>query len=811
MKISLTLAFALAISLQSIAQITVTGQVVGGDDQAALVGAQIMVSEKRQVITQVVTDAKGQFSIKLPSGNYGLGIQMMGYTATRQRLTVGSDKLDLGAITLSIEDTELAEAEVTASGPRALNGLDRKIYQVGDDLIAQGGTGMDILRQVPSLTVDIDGTIALRGDENVTILVDGRPAALLGLTGDNAFERIPANSIASVEVVTNPGAKYDASGTGGIINIVTKKGRKLPFNGSFNAGIGTGNKQNAGFTISAPAKNFRLTTSLNWDDRQRRNESHVFRRYDFPDTTYTLNYDGAGISGHDNLNFLIGLDWTLAKVHEFNLSVNLGQGNGTGDETTEYVNQTLDQSFITRATQNSGNSFGYGNDNISLMYKKVFDDDIKAFSMDATYATGSSQSGSSTSFVKDNLYPDDLTYGDVAAQLFNNMGDNHNFNFQSDFSWPVGDEGRLDMGGRYSIKASTEDRIASQLPYQWSSSYVPDSLRSLNVDQDNAIAALYTTYGHVFSEQWKGQLGLRYESASLSFNLSDGSTLSRVYPGLFPSAYLTYTPKKGLEFQGSYSMRVNRPRERALNPVIDYSNPQSLRKGNPELKPETTHSVELSAVQYSRKGSISAAIYAKRTDGMFSRYLTVQPNGILMMTWENFDLRQRIGASGNAMLRFSKTLSIQASADAFYSEISGENLQVGLSQSGFGWQGRGNVMWQFQPKHQLQVTFNHWGAGPTGQGYRKGISYLDMAYKYDIIPKKLFVSMRLSDVFNTRQFSYIQDSRNLYVTYDRARESQILYLSLQYDFGAKESTGRGGSKGSRGGSGGGSQGVGMEL
>jgi len=811
MKISLTLAFALAISLQSIAQTTVTGQVVGSDDQAALVGAQVIVSQQRQAIKQVVTDAKGQFSIKLPSGIYGLGIQMMGYTATRQRLTVGSDKLDLGAITLSIEDTELAEAEVTASGPRALNGLDRKVYQVGDDLIAQGGTGMDILRQVPSLTVDIDGNIALRGDENVTILVDGRPAALLGLTGDNAFERIPANSIASVEVVTNPGAKYDASGTGGIINIVTKKGKKLPFNGNFNAGIGTGDKQNAGFTVSAPAKNFRLTTSLNWGDRQRRNESHVFRRYDFPDTTYTLNYDGAGISGHDNLNFLIGLDWTLAKVHEFNLSVNLGQGNGTGDETTEYVNQTLDKSFITRATQNSGNSFGYGNDNISLMYKKVFDDDIKAFSMDATYATGSSQSGSSTRFVKDNLYPDDLTYGDVAAQLFNNIGDNQTFNFQSDFSWPVGDAGRLDMGGRYSIKASKEDRIASQLPYQWSSSYVPDSLRSLNVDQSNTIAALYATYGHVFSEQWKGQLGLRYENASLSFNLSDGSPLSRVYPGLFPSAYLTYTPKKGLEFQGSYSMRVNRPRERALNPVIDYSNPQSLRKGNPELKPEITHSVELSAVQYSRKGSISAAIYAKRTDGMFSRYLTVQPNGILMMTWENFDLRQRIGASGNAMLRFSKTLSIQASADAFYTEISGENLQVGLSQSGFGWQGRGNVMWQFQPKHQLQVTFNHWGAGPTGQGYRKGISYLDMAYKYDIIPKRLFVSMRLSDVFNTRQFSYIQDSRNLYVTYDRARESQILYLSLQYNFGAKESTGRGGRKGSRGGSGGGSQGVGMEL
>ena len=158
--------------------------------------------------------------------------------------------------------------------------------------------------------------------------------------------------------------------------------------------------------------------------------------------------------------------------------------------------------------------------------------------------------------------------------------------------------------------------------------------------------------------------------------------------------------------------------------MIDYSNPQSLRKGNPELKPEITHSVELSAVQYSRKGSISAAIYAKRTDGMFSRYLTVEPNGILMMTWENFDLRQRIGASGNAMLRFSKTLSIQASADAFYTEISGENLQVGLSQSGFGWQGRGNVMWQFQPKHQLQVTFNHWGCWPYRSRLQEGYQLL---------------------------------------------------------------------------------------
>lgn len=810
MKTPLTLAFVLAISLQSIAQITVSGQVVGRDDQAALVGAQIKVSKQRQTIAQVVTDAKGHFSIDLATGNYGLGIRMMGYASARQRLTVGSTQLDLGVITLSVADTELAEAEVTARGPRALNGLDRKVYQVGDDLLAQGGTGMDILRQVPNLTVDLDGNISLRGDENVTILVDGRPASLLGLTGENAFERIPANSIASVEVVTNPGAKYDASGSGGIINIVTKKGKKLPFNGNFNAGIGTGDKQNAGFTISAPVKDFRLTTSLNWGDRQGKNESHVFRRYTFPDTTYTLNYDGTGTSGHDNLNLRVGMDWALAKVHEFNLSVNLGQGNGTGVRTTDYLNQTLDKSFVTTATQLSDNTFGYDHNNVSLMYKKVFDDDIKAFSMDATYAMGSSQSLSSTRFEQDSLYPDNLTYGGVAEQRFDNVGDNQTFNFQTDFSWPVGDQGRLDMGGKYHLKLSTDDRIASQLPFIFSSSYVPDSLRSLNVDQINAIAALYATYGHVFNEQWKGQVGLRVENASLSFDLSDGTTLSRVYPGVFPSAYLTYTPKKGLEFQGSYSLRVNRPRERALNPVIDYSNPQSLRKGNPELQPETTHSVELSAVQYSRKGSISAAIYAKRTKDMFSRYLTVTPDGTLVITWENFDYRQRVGASGNAMLRFGKTLSIQASADAFFSDISGENLEAGLSQSGFGWQGRSNVMWQFQPKHQLQVTFNHWGAGPTGQGFRKGISYLDMAYKFDVIPKQLFVSLRLSDVFNTRQFSYIQDSPNLYVTYERARESQILYLSLQYNFGAQESGRRGGRKGSRGGSGG-SPGMGLEL
>jgi outer membrane receptor protein involved in Fe transport len=321
-----------------------------------------------------------------------------------------------------------------------------------------------------------------------------------------------------------------------------------------------------------------------------------------------------------------------------------------------------------------------------------------------------------------------------------------------------------------------------------------DSLRSFTTDLNQWVHAGYATFGRVFSDHWKAQVGLRYEHAFLSFLLRDGSRMTRDFPGFFPSVYWTYSPKKGTDFQLSYSMRVNRPGQESLNPIVDYSNPQSIRKGNPDLKPENTHAFEFNAVKFSRKGSISGSVYMNNTTNMFSRFLTVDTNGAVVVSWQNFSTRQRYGLSANAMGRFVPWISLQASGDAYFSTIDGGNLQAGLQQSGFGWNGRLNATVELSKIQQLQITYMQMGAGPTGQGVRKPMGGLDLGYKVDLMKRHLSISARLSDVFKTRQFGFIQDRPGVYIDFERYRESRIFFVNVQYRFGQQnnERKGRGG-------------------
>ncbi|MEY2971465.1 MAG: hypothetical protein RL738_306, partial [Bacteroidota bacterium] len=312
------------------------------------------------------------------------------------------------------------------------------------------------------------------------------------------------------------------------------------------------------------------------------------------------------------------------------------------------------------------------------------------------------------------------------------------------------------------------------------------------------VHALYATYGYVFNTNWKAQAGMRYEVANLNFVLKNGTAMDFTYPGYFPSVFLTYSPKKGTDFQASYAMRVNRPGERELNPLIDYSNPQSFRKGNPLLQPEYTHAFELSAAKYAKWGSATLSGYVQHTTNMFSRFLEVDNTGFVTVTWANYDTRDRFGLSGNTMARLGKKWSLQASGDAFWSVINAANLQAGLTQSGFGWQGRANAMYNPSPAHQVQLTFNQWGAGPTGQGYFKGIQFFDLGYKYDLIKNKLNVNVRLSDVFKQRRFQVEQHPPFTDIYFMRFRESRIGFVTLQYNFGKPDRTSGRGGRGGRG-------------
>ncbi len=805
------LLFALLLSFGSwglSAQITVTGQVVDAESNEPIIGAVISTMQMnggdRPSIKPVgYTNAEGDFSVTLPSGTRGFSVSSFGYTALRQSLQGTSGvQVNLGVLKLTLDaSVVLQQADVVSEGPAMLNGLDRKVYDVAGDLQVASGTGTDILRQVPNVTMDIDGNVALRGDENVTILIDGRPASLMGYQGTNAFDRLPAGMVQRVEVITNPGAKFDAQGTGGIINIVTKKGRELPLNGAIQAGIGTRNKYNLGGNVSIPVGKMRINASIGADDRQMSSGGYTYRTYYFPDSTYRTSEESLGLRHNIGTNARLGLDWNLKDKHQVGVSFGMDQRGGTDWDSATFVNIGKD-GVPAGAVQFKDQTSSRSNQNLSFRYERKFADENKKWTADANYSWGEDHDLENNFFTTDPLYPTAFTFG-AYLQRFDVPGNSKRLNLQSDVEWPLNDKARVDFGWRTSSSANVEVRSASQLLEPVSSSFLTDTLRSFFTDMSQLNHAAYATYGYVFSPKWKGQVGLRYETALVNIVLKDSTTLQRSYPGLFPSAYLTYSPRKGLDLQASYSMRVNRPDGHwggSLNPNIDYSNPSGLRKGNPDLKPEYTHSMEFNVVQFGRWGSLSGSAYGRHTINMMSRYLEPLPSGVLMMTWLNFNTRDNVGLSTNAMLRFNKNVQLQASADAFYSVINGRNVSGNLTQGGFGWQGRSNLMLNLPKEQQIQITYNQWGTGPTGQGYRRGIQFIDLGYKVDFLNKHWTLSARLSDVFNQRRFRYDQFTDLLDVEFMRRRESRIGFLTLQYNFGKPERSrgGRGGRPGGMG-------------
>lgn len=791
-------------TLNAYSQISFKGLVVENSSEKPVREAGILLmpvddSRRGNSLLKAVTSDKGIFDISLPyPGKYRIKISAFGFSPfteiieTKEKLADNLTEEKPEVYRISRGDIELEEAQVISRGAM-LNGLDRKVYNVADDLQVSSGTGTDILRQVPNVSLDIDGNVALRGDENVTILIDGRPAAMMGYRGQNAFDRLPSGTVQRVEVIVNPGAKFDAQGTGGIINLVTKKGRDLPFNGSLQAGVGTRNKYDLGGNISIPIGQVRINTNIGANYRNMLGGGSTDRIYRLPDTSYTTKERSNSNREDLSYNAQFGLDWELKKKYIFGFSFGTSQRSRESWDSTVFQNTSADLSDASSALQVTNNE-SYDNDkNVSFRFEQKFKEETKKWTADFRLSTSSDDNLDESVFDLSPNYPIAFTYDGVYQENFLIDGEGLRANFQTDIEWPISDKTKLDFGLRSNWRNTFENQEAEQFQTISSNSKY-DSLRSFITDMENQVHAGYITLGHAFSKKWKGQLGLRYEHAIISIKTSDTSSINRVIPGLFPSAYLTYSPKKGIDFQFSYSLRVNRPDGRwggNLNPNIDYSNPSSLRKGNPELDPEFTHSIDLSAVQYGRWGSISGSFYSKHTVNMMSRFIETLPDGVVMMSWENFNSRDNFGLSTNANIKLNKNIRMQISGDAFYSQINGRNVLSNLTTSGFGWQGRSNLMIQTSKNQQLQVSYSQWGAGPTGQGLRKGIHFFNAAYKVNLLNKKFSLSARISDIFNTRKFRYLQYTDRLDIDFMRYRESRIAWLTLQYNFGKMDPRSRG--------------------
>ena len=790
------------------------------------------VTKKRRdyIIATLLSDKKGEFSIEsLPvMASYKLRISAVGYklyeekaafdlnmggarTGDMSAMMSGVDK-DLGNIKLSQDSKQLQDVTVVAAKPLLQLGLDRKIYNVEKDLAAAGGTALDIMKNVPSVNVDIDGNVTLR-NASPQIFIDGRPTTL-------TLDQIPADQIASVEIITNPSAKYDASGGGsGILNIVLKKNRKAGYNGSVRASIDSRGRPGGGGDFNIKQNKINLFGAAMLGMPKSLSTAHT-ERTDFlnSDSTSFLVQDNKptfkGVFGFARM----GIDYFIDNRNTLTLSGNYVKRKfNSSDIINTSENLSSGASILeTKTSQRISNSESGGyNYGTSLGFKHNYAKSGKELTADANFNYMNNENSA--------VFNSSYAFKNFPAanyQIINKTisgGDTKFFTVQTDYVNPLTKKSKLEMGVRMSRRefSSANDNFTQDIV---SKQYMLDSNLTVKYKFKDQVYAGYTTY----SQQLKNfsyQLGLRLESSEYNGNfISRGSTFSNKYPfSLFPSAFLTYKLTDKQDLQLNYSRKINRPNFFQLIPFIDYTDSLNLSVGNPDLRPEFTNLVEIGySNQYSTGNSFFASIYGRNTNDIITRYtyLTSNPDtskrrNVLLTTSANATRSYTFGLELTGRNKVAKWWDLTTNFNFFNSTIEASNLAGTSDNSQFSWFGKINNSFKLPKKFSIQLTADYQaktllpasssrGGGGGGGGFGGGFGqsqsssqgYNRPVYGSDISIRKDFMknnaaslTLSFNDIFRSRVYGSHAESIYFIQDNSRRRDPQVVRLNFNWRFG----------------------------
>ncbi len=726
-----------------------------------------------------LTDSKGQFSIEeLPPGRYILRINSIGYRKMDSKpfmLSPMDPLKDFGTVYVASTQKNLKEVEVAGEKADYVNSLDKKVFNVEKDIVSTGGTAADVLKNVPSVNVDIDGKVSLRGSENLTILIDGKPSGLGG--GDKAalLQQLPAGSIEQIEVITNPSARYDAEGMAGIINIKTKKDKRNGINGTITAGVGTRDKYNGGFSLNNRTKNTNLSLSYNYREEARTFTGASDRRnyYTNPETFYeTANH---GRQYNENQSLKAGFDVNLSKYSTLGLSGGFSTRYEHRNDVTDYsfedsVRNITDAFYRTSAENNINKNFDAGID-----FRHTIPGTKRELSASGTFS--SSDSRNHSDYLTDDGF---LAYTKQNVDGLFTVG-----TFQSDYTHPINDKSKFETG----IKATIRSNDTDQKAYisEVSDQYIADTNNTDNFVYADQIYAAYAQYAGKI-KMFEVQGGLRAEQTNINGDSkTQNKDFTNDYLDLFPSAALKYVLKQKNEFQITYSRRINRPNTRDLNPFTDLSDSLNVRTGNPYLKPEYISSYEFNYFRRLGDHSVSGTLYYRKTNNLIVRYRTIdQTTGISTMTFTNFSSSENTGVEVVIKNQIGKIVNATTTFNFFNNKVNGDNVSAELQSSNTNWTLRSNISFRLTPATSFQVSGMYMSPAKQPQGSFKGMSGVDAGFRQDFLKGKLTLSVNVSDIFNTRKFVIYNVGEGFELDSWRKRETRVANFTLSYRFGSTD-------------------------
>jgi iron complex outermembrane receptor protein len=729
------------------------------------------------VVSGVYTKPNGDFSLdNLPFGQFILRIYFVGYKTFQQNEIVfppNNVEKDLG--NLKIEPTAEALKEVDVTGQRSTFSLalDKKVFNVEKSLASVGGTATDVLRQVPTVNVDVDGNVTLRNGTPI-IFVDGKQTPL-------TLDQIPADDIQSIEVITNPSAKYDAAGQSGIINIILKKNRKPGINGNLMAGLGTSNQYNGGASLSIYKNPINITLNYfansreqpMWDTTVRNNlyQNNYLYQYEH-DLNHRLFQTGR-----------FSMDWYVDNRNTLTVQGGIGGGNfssasGLG---TVYLNSAqVRDSTSTRASSNVSN-FMFKTADLGFTHNFAKDKEVYTADANVRSFSGPSNGYYNTIYFDSTGQQNGLPY----YQNTSGTGNNTIVTMQTDYTDPVHKgKGKFETGLKATIVNSIN--LATINNYDYASKiFSEDTTASYNYAYHQQDFAGYLNYSDQLGN-FGYQVGLRYEYFNYKgINYQQASTFSYTQPGLYPSVYLTQKIGENSQLQLNYSRRVDRPSFWQISPRINYANPQNLSEGNPQLKPQYTNSLEFNYSLNFGPNNLLATAYFRNTNDLITSYVTPLSGDTLLNTYVNANSANTYGAEITVATQLTSWWDITTNLNLYQTDIQASNIAQNLSNSGLSWFGKLNSNTKLPAHFTLQLTGHYQGPQVIPQGKINGVGSVDLALRKDFLKNNAAsITLAATDVFNTEIYSTNTEDPGLFIQQStRKRQSQLVRLNFSYRFG----------------------------
>lgn len=730
------------------------------------------------MIDGLISDQRGHFEFrKVPEGSYHVIIRFMGFRKVLiEGVTIGHENpvSDLGTITLRPDVTSLEEVEVRADKPLVEYKIDRKVVNVDQQVQAQGGTAVDVLERIPSITTDLEGNVELRGSSSFIVLIDGKPSII---TGSDALNQIPASTIEQIEIITNPSVKYDPDGTAGIINIITKKNTLKGLSGIVNLSASNSPDYSASVMLNYRTKKTSISLSADYSRREMTANRTGYRESYSADTTGYLQTISDMDMVRESISFKAGIDYSISDHNTITAEGSYRMHNSSRDNYARNSNWSdpgeLYQNYITDSKDSS--------DHPSLQFTirdvHKFKRKGTELSMQLTYSQGDDKEEEST-----HQYMADDSWGDMGQTILdyktNTTEEERDWRGDLDFERLFNEKSKLEAGFQLRIERSEEDYLFSNRDSlgHWKEDLIQSNRYEFNHD----IYALYGTYSTEFKKIGV-KAGLRAEYTNRNLIQLTGQD---EYPyekfDLYPSLYLTYYLPYNQQMQLSYSKRVNRPRGHMLNPYPLFADAFNSFSGNPELEPEFAHSMELNYQKYFGSSFLTLETYYRLTNNKMTRVMDLNEEGVMEMTIKNIDNDRSLGIEANANIQLTSWLILNPIATVYDYRLTETTAGEEVNKQSTNWRGSLELAANLKSNTKLRLNGTYDSPTITVDGTREGIYYLGFSARQDLFDNNLSVTLNIRDMLDSRRMKGTSEGENFYSYNEMRRKAPIVSLSISY-------------------------------